>query len=235
MESRDEVIVPFTPDEVTPELLSKILDFQIDPGTLTISPNAYEGKGFLSNLLRVVCSRLGSTGKINLIVKLMPLDPTFRDVLVSMGFDKAEILGYKQVIPALIAQLPEFGDYVCPFIFGKFAESDKGYGSFLVLEDLKPLEYFTLDFGEDLTEFQIEEGINFLVKLHFAGALVEEAEGKPLSQLFPFLLPGEGVTKNPNAFNLGCPKVSRKSSNSCPIQALKCRRPMPPFSWRLMT
>jgi len=207
MESQDKVIVPFTPDEVTSDLLSNILGFKVDPTTLAIAPNSYEGKGFLSNLLRVVCTKLGSTQKINLIVKLMPQDPVFRDILVSMEFDKAEILGYQKVIPALIAQVPEFGNYVCPFIFGKFTESERGYGSFLVLEDLKPLDYFTLDFGEDLTQFQIEEGINFLVKLHFAGGLVEEAEGKPLSQLFPFLLPGgDGITKISECCKSGMPE-----------------------------
>jgi len=192
----DQVSVPFNATDVTPDWLSAILQCKADPKSLVVTPNAHEGRGYLSNLIRISCAEIGSTRKTNFIVKLIPEVEIFRDVVVSYGLDKLELLAYQYVLPALIAHVPELADYVCPFLYGKCVESERGHSSVLVLEDLKPLEYFSLDFGLDTTQTQLEDGIDFLVKLHFAGSLLEEKEGKRIDEVFPYLKNEVGKISN---------------------------------------
>lgn len=188
MESPREISVPLGTDDVTPEWLSTVLGCKIDPTTMVLTPGAQEDKGYLSNLLRIVCYEVGSKKQYNLIVKLIPLVEDMRQVVIAMNFDKVEVVAYQKVIPALIAQVAELNEYICPFIFGKFLESERDYSSVLVMEDLKPLNYCTFDFGNNnITELQLEQGINFLAMFHLAGSALEESEGKKIDELFPLL------------------------------------------------
>jgi len=208
MEAKHQVMIPLTIEEFTPDWLSTILGFRVDPATLSLTPNTEEQNGFLSRMLRISCTNIDSTERINLIVKLMPEASDFRDIVISMGLDRTEIQAYQTVLPALIDQVPELADYLCPFIFGKFVQSEPGPNSILVLEDLKPLGYFTLGSTQDATQSQIEDGIDFLAKLHFAGSLLEESDGRAVDKIFPFLKPN--VKTLAGGYQAGMPAVFPK-------------------------
>lgn len=188
MDPRQGVNIPCTPDEVTSEWLSTILGCKIDPTTLSLTPNAQEDKGYMSNLLRIVCYEVESLRQFNLIVKLLPQIKEIRDTLIELSFDKIEIQAYEKVIPGLISQVPELSDYICPFIFGKFLESEHDYRSVMVMQDLKPLNFFTYDFGDDnIPPFVLDSGIDFLAMLHFAGSALENSKGKKMNELYSVL------------------------------------------------
>jgi hypothetical protein len=179
--------IPQSAKELTPAWLSSALGFEIDEESFVVTPNSEAGNGFLSSLLRVSCEKKEDNETLNLIIKLLPEDPLMRTIVLQKEFDKSEIQCYQKLLPSLGSVVPELIPFFCPFFNGTFRTQDGVYKSVLILQDLKPYNYFTVGFGEEMKSEQLAGGIDFLVKLHFAGSRLEQDLGKPLSSIYNFL------------------------------------------------
>ena len=193
--------LPINVDEVTAPWFSKILkDVHIKPETFKMVPNAQDGTGFLSMIARVEFETEPAENdknfrkKYNLIVKLIPDAESFlpeaRDCILEGKYDMVEINTYQQIFPELIREVPGLKKYVCEVYFAGIQEEDKlnktPYTSVLVLEDLKPLGYFTKVFNETFSPDEFAQGIDFLASFHVASKCLELKEKKTIPEIYPW-------------------------------------------------
>ncbi|CAG7838474.1 unnamed protein product [Allacma fusca] len=183
------IAIPENLEDVNHTWLSSILGISISPSNFLATPNAQVGTGFLSQIVRVSCEELDGT-PLKLIVKLLPQGDSSntdfaKTIVVDAAFDVREIDFYSIIYPDLIQVLPELKDYMCHFYTGFITENPRS--SVIVMGDLKPDGYKTINFGNYLSEFQMEESVKFMAKFHYASNALEYKKKLPLDQIYPFL------------------------------------------------
>jgi hypothetical protein len=206
--AESQIPVPTNVKEITPEWTSRILGCKISEKDFHIQTDVQNGSGYLSKMSRLECKSESNGKSYSLIIKLLPEDEIMRALVVSEEFDKTEIQFYCIVMPRLIEIVPELEEYLCHSYYGKVQAQDdeKGleYSSVLVMEDLKPLGYYTINFAGQETLEQMREVVQFLAKFHFAGMVLEENEGKPLPEVYDFL---QGAEDDKESMFYGMAKV----------------------------
>ena len=199
--------VPTTAEGYTPEWVSKALGIPISPQNFELTGNVQEGTGFLSSIFRISCHTEPKddekSRQLNLIVKTLPageseFEKMNRQLSVDQNFDIIEINFYKYVLPDIIKELPELESYLCKFYTGFISQQPRN--SVIILEDLKAQCYYSVNFltGE-LNQPQIEQGVKFIAKFHYAGnAVLHKKEAKTPNEMYPFLagMKGEFSLRN---------------------------------------
>jgi len=192
---KDVIPVPTNVSEITPEWISQILKTKISPEDFILQTDIQSGSGFLSKMSRLNCKSEDGQKSFALVIKLLPEGESFRSLVLSEKFDETEIQFYEMAMPELVEVLPKLEDYLCRSFYGRVQRENKDigqmYSSVLVMEDLKPLGYYTINFAGQANSAQLEEVVQFLGKFHFAGMALEDKKGKPLNAVYDFLQGGE--------------------------------------------
>ncbi|KAL1508844.1 hypothetical protein ABEB36_003675 [Hypothenemus hampei] len=174
----------------------------------TVKPGCETGESVLSDILAVTvtyCIRGdpdGANHSLNFIIKLLPQDPFSRFFVTEAQFDLREIKFYTKVVPDIKA----FRNEICPDEFGNdfdllpipkcyFADYSPGEtepetippSSVLVLENIKPKGFMSVDFATGLDLRQARAAIGAIAKIHAASLCLKVNEGKILSEKYPFL------------------------------------------------
>ncbi|OXA55948.1 uncharacterized protein LOC110848873 [Folsomia candida] len=182
--------VPLSSEGVTPSWLSQLLRTKISTHDFQKETNIQSGSGFLSSMVRVTCKSEDGQN-FNLIVKLLPEDSTMLELTVSEEFDKTEVNFYKQVVTDLVNILPDLNQYLCHSYYEHVQHADEEkhlkYTSVLVMEDLKPRGYYTINFAGEESKQQFEQVLEFMAKFHFAGMVLETKKNAKLCQVYNFL------------------------------------------------
>jgi len=179
---------PQFPEDITPEWTSKVLGTQVSSKDFIIESNIQAGSGFLSNMVRLSCKSVDGQTDYRFIIKLLPKGEEMRGLVISEKFDKTEINFYQKVAPELMKICPDLREYLCHSYYGNVREEEGfPYTSVLVMEDLKPQGYYTINFAEEESPEQIQEVLEFMAKFHYAGLLLEKQQKKKLPEIYPFL------------------------------------------------
>ncbi|XP_066150167.1 uncharacterized oxidoreductase dhs-27-like [Euwallacea fornicatus] len=176
-----------------------IIEFAVRPGCET-------GESVLSDILAVTvtyCLRGDPEGRnhnLNFIVKLLPQDPFSRFFVTEAQFDLREIKFYTQVVPDVQAFINEnltedTADFILPIPKCYYAHYSPGEtepepippSSVLVLGNIKPDGYQSVDFATGLDVQQAKAAVASIAKLHAVSLCLKLNEDRTLSEKYPFL------------------------------------------------
>ncbi|CAG9769500.1 unnamed protein product [Ceutorhynchus assimilis] len=173
----------------------------------TVRPGCETGESVLSDILAVTvtyCIRGDPESKnhnLNFIIKLLPQDPFSRFFVTEAQFDLREIKFYTQVVPDLQAFKKEvFSDependfdlpipkcYYAHYSPGEMEPEPIPPSSVLVLENIKPNGYQSIDFASGLDLRQAKAAVESIAKVHSLSLCLKIIEGQVLSEKYPFL------------------------------------------------
>ncbi|XP_050295948.1 uncharacterized protein LOC126735889 [Anthonomus grandis grandis] len=173
----------------------------------TVKPGCETGECVLSDILAVIvtyCIRgdpEGANHNLNFIIKLLPQDPFSRFFVTEAQFDLREIKFYTQVVPDLeifknqVCQEDSETDLILPIPKCYYAHYSPGEtepepippSSVLVLENIKPNGYQSVDFSTGLDLRQAKAAMEAIAKVHALSLCLKVTEGQVLSEKYPFL------------------------------------------------
>ncbi|XP_048526250.1 uncharacterized protein LOC109541407 isoform X2 [Dendroctonus ponderosae] len=185
--------------DLTESTAITILEFTVRPGCET-------GESVLSDILAVTvtyCLRHleGTHHSLNFIVKLLPQDPFSRFFVTEAQFDLREIKFYTQVVPDIQAFKSETcledteNDLALPIPTCYYAHYSPGESepeiippsSALVLENIKPQGFQSVNFAIGLDLNQARAAIEAIAKVHSFSLCLKISQGQILSEKYPFL------------------------------------------------
>ncbi|KAF7268702.1 hypothetical protein GWI33_018206 [Rhynchophorus ferrugineus] len=176
-----------------------VLDFSVKPGCET-------GESVLSDILAVTVKYSlrddpgGTTHSLSFIIKLLPQDPFSRFFVTEAQFDLREIKFYTQVVPDLEVfkndvliddsenvTLPIPKCYYAHYSAGETEPELTPPSSVLVLENIKPNGFKSVEFSAGLDLRQAKAAVEAIAQVHALSLSLKISEGKPLSEKYPFL------------------------------------------------
>ncbi|XP_022919328.2 uncharacterized protein [Onthophagus taurus] len=220
-----------------------VLDFTVKPGCET-------GESVLSDILAVAVKYKLPKNQVDedeenhslsFIVKLLPQDPFSRFFVTEAQFDLREIKFYTQVIPDLESfksqHLPPDEDFPLPIPKCYYAHYSPGSTepdavppeSVLVLENIKPDGFVSVDFSRGLTHKQTIAAIQSIAKMHSLSLSFKIKEGKVITERYPFLFQTTRASDSyQQLVERGLPQLTefleKKPEMGSILEALNCLR-----------